>query len=412
MAALMVLTGWLGATPAAADEPGSMGLDASLRGAYWSSSRDLDGREHLPVAALWLRGRWDPDPTAAVRLDAFVRNDDLFHERDTSARLREGYLDVRAGPVDLRLGKQIIAWGRADRINPTDILTPRDFTLLVPEDGDQRFGTTGARATLRAAGLAVTGVVLPTFEPHVIPIREPSPPTRLRRRVPDDPVMQGALKVERTGGRVDWSVSAFDGYDLFPDLELVAVGPQGVDLALTHHRVRVVGADAAVAIGPYTVRGEGAYTFTERDASGAQVKSSFFFLVLGADRTLPQDVYVNVQYVLRVVTDFRRPAAVTDPIAREVALQQALINDQLDRVKHAVAVRLARSWLNETLRAEIGAVVSATRGDYALRPKVAYAVTDRLKVTAGADLFGGPTPSFFGRLRDTSTAYLEMRWDF
>ena len=36
--------------------------------------------------------------------------------------------------------------GRADRINPTDNLTPRDFTLLVPDDEDQRFGTAAIRA--------------------------------------------------------------------------------------------------------------------------------------------------------------------------------------------------------------------------------------------------------------------------
>jgi hypothetical protein len=403
---------------AVADEPApstwleSVGLDGSLRGAYWSSSRDLDGREHMPVAALWLRGRWDPDPAAALRLDGWVRNDDLFHARDTSGRLREGYLDLRAGPLDLRLGRQIIAWGRADRINPTDTLTPRDFTLLVPEDGDQRFGVTGARATLRVAGLSLIGVVLPTFEPHVIPLRRPPPGSTLRQREPDDPVLQGAFKIERTGGRLDWSASYFDGYDLFPDVGIDGVRPGGVDVVLTHHRVRVVGVDAAAAVGPHTVRGEAAYTFTERSGARDPIKSSFFFLVLGADRTFPHDLYVNLQYVLRVVSDFRRPASVPDPIGRQAALEQALINDQLDRVKHAVAVRLATSWLNDTLRAEIGAIVSVTRGDYALRPKIAYAVTDRLKLTAGGDLLRGPTPSFFDRLRDTSTAYVEVRWDF
>ena len=65
--------------------------------------------------------------------------------------IREAYLDLSHGPLDLRIGKQIIAWGRADRINPTDNLTPRDYTLLVPDDDDQRLGTPAVKATSRGA---------------------------------------------------------------------------------------------------------------------------------------------------------------------------------------------------------------------------------------------------------------------
>lgn len=387
-------------------------LGASLRGAYWSSSRDFDGHENLPVAALWLHGRWDPDPAASLYVDGWVRNDDLFIAKETSGKFREGYLDLRLGVVDLRLGRQIIAWGRADQINPTDNLTPKNFTLLVPEDTDQRSGTTGARAIYRMAGLSLTGVALPTFEPHVIPLQRPPVGATLRERLPDDPVMQGALKLEQTAGRVDWSLSYFDGLDLFPDLGIDTLRLTGADLLLRHHRIRVVGADAAAALGPYTVRGEAAYTFTEHGRAGDQIKSPFLFLVLGADRTLPGGLYVNLQYVLRVISQFQDPSGVADPILRRVAIEQALINDQLDEVKHALAVRLSRSWLNETLVTEVTSVVSPARAEFVLRPKVKYAVTDRVKLTAGADIFRGEAKSFFGRLRDTSTAYVEVRWDF
>ena len=417
----VIVTGCFTVSLAGADEPAPAGgvqslvdairLDTSLRGAYWTSARTLDDREDLPTAALWLRGRWDLGSSAALVVDGFVRNDDLFHARDTNGKFREGYLDARAGPLDVRIGKQIIAWGRADRINPTDNLTPRDFTRLVPEDADQRSGTTGVRATYDLMGTALTGVVLPTFEPHVIPLRRPPVSSAVRERVPHDPVLQGALKIERVGGRVDWSLSYFDGIDLFPDLQIDRIHASGLDLVLRHHRIRVVGADAAAAIGPYTVRGEGAYTFTEHVRRGDQIKSPFFFLVLGADRTLPGALYVNVQYLLRVIADFQDPDRIGNAIQRSVAIEQALINDQLDPVKHAVAVRVSRNWLNDTLASELAFVVSPNRGDYAVRPKISYAVTDHVKITAGGQLFRGDTVSVFGRLRDASTAYVEVRWD-
>jgi len=399
-------------TPAESRRPlDQVSLGGSLRGAFWSDSRDLDGRDDLPVAALWLHGRWDPHAVASLYVDGRIGNDDLFREEATQGKLREAYLDLRAGALDARLGRQIIAWGRADQINPTDNLTPRDFTLLVPEDGDQRSGTTGVRATYRLDDVSLTGALLPTFEPHRIRLRQPPQGSTLRERVPGAPVLQGAVKLEQTRRGVDYSVSYFDGYDLFPDLGIDTVRPDGVDLLLRHHRIRVVGADGATALGPYTVRGEAAYTFTEHRRTGDQIKSPFLFLVLGADRTLPRGWYVNVQYVLRVVSQFQDPEAVAGP-AQAVALEQALINDQLDEVKHAVALRVATSWVNETLRAEVSAIVAPARHEFVVRPKASYAVTDRLKVTAGADIFRGDTPSFFGRLRETSTAYVEVRWDF
>src|SRR3989475_11139578 len=118
-----------------------------------------------------MHGRWDPDPAASLYVDGWVRNDDLFIAKETSGKFREGYLDLRLGALDVRLGRQIIAWGRADQINPTDNLTPRDFTLLVPEDADQRSGTTGARATYRVAGPSPPAGVLPTFERPASPSR-------------------------------------------------------------------------------------------------------------------------------------------------------------------------------------------------------------------------------------------------
>ena len=142
------------------------------------------------------------------------------------------------------------------------------------------------------------------------------------------------------------------------------------------------------------------------------MKSPFFFLVVGADRTFAGELNVNLQLILRVITDYRSPVDIADPLARGVATEQALITAQLDQTQPSVALRIGKKWLNQTLETEVSAILSAARLDYALRPKIRYAVTDRLRLTVGADVFRGNPRSFFGRLRDTSTAYAEARWDF
>lgn len=397
-------------SPAALVE--QLGISGSLRGAYWSSSRDLDSGQHFFGSALWLKAAPKLWPKASLTVEGWVRNQDLFHADATDGALREAYLDASVRDVDLRLGKQLIVWGRADRINPTDNLTPRDFTLLVPEDHDQRLGAVAAKATYYMGGLALTGIWLPRFEPHTIPIQR-APGVGLRERLPRDQAAQGAVRLEQTGKAVDWSLSYFDGFDLFPDISVEQVGPTFLDLVLKHHRIRVIGADAATTIGRYGLRAEGAYTFTE-DPRGRdpRVKNPFFFLVLGGDRTFLEYLNVNLQYLFRYVESFRPARQIADPTERSVAIQEAAISNQVDQVQHGFSLRVSNRWLNETLEAEVASVLFFTRLDFVVRPKVTYALTDRWKVTVGADIFRGEPQSFLGRLRDNSTAYAEVRWSF
>jgi hypothetical protein len=389
------------------------GFGGSLRAGYWSSTRTLDDQSDLGTAAVWLRAAPRLGPSLSLFAEGWVRSEDVFGDGEVDGLLREAYLGARHGPVDIRAGKQIIAWGRADRINPTDNLTPRDYTALVPDDEDQRFGVPAVRATFFHGGLSLTGIWLIEFESSVVPLRRPPAPLRIQEREPGGGYEQGAVRFEQTGSRVDWSLSYFDGLDTIPDLALERTGPRGPELELSSHRVRVVGADAATAIGPYGLRGEAAYTFTEDDrGDNPYIKNPFLFVVVGADRTFLEHLNVNVQYILRVVTRYQSPFGIADPLAREVAVQSALLVNQLDRVQNSFSLRVSNRWLRETLEAELVAVVSVDRFGWVLRPRVTYAITDRWRITVGGDLFGGERLSFFGNLRDNSTAFAEVRWSF
>jgi len=414
----------LGSGPAAAEDGSetassvarlvdAVGLSGSLRGGYWSSTRTLDDKSDLGTAALWLRAAPRLGANLSLFAEGWVRSQDLFGDVDPEGVLREAYLGLRYGPVDVRAGKQIIVWGRADRINPTDVVTPRDFTLLVPDDEDQRFGTTAIRATYFLRGLALTGIWLLDFEPSVVPLRKPPPPLQIRDREPDGQMAQGAVRLEQTGSRIDWALSYFDGLDTIPDLALEAAGSGGPELVLRSHRVRVVGIDAATAVGPYSLRGEAAYTFTE-DENGTDpgIKNPFLFVVVGGDRTFLERLNVNFQYVLRIVMRYHSPLDITDPLTRDVAVQAALLDNQLDRIQHSFSLRVSHRWLQDTLEAELATIVTVDRFGWVLRPRVTYALTDRWRLTVGGDLFGGERLSFFGNLRDNSAAFAELRWSF
>src|SRR5262249_13543018 len=116
-------------------------MTGSLRSSYWSGSRNLDDLRDLAGASLWLKAEPRFGGLRAT-FDGWIRNDDLTRAGQARARLREAYVEISAGQSSsVRVGQQVIAWGRADQINPTDNLTPRDFTLNVPDTADDRLGT-------------------------------------------------------------------------------------------------------------------------------------------------------------------------------------------------------------------------------------------------------------------------------
>lgn len=198
-----------------------------------------------------------------------------------------------------------------------------------------------------------------------------------------------------------------------PDFALDRVTLTSIDLVLRHNRLRVIGADAATTLGRFGLWGEAAFTFTEDpDGTNPQVTIPFFFMVVGGDRTFFEYLNVNLQYLFRYVVNHRSPVEVTDPLPRGVATQQALVANELDQVQHGASLRVSHKWLNETLEAEVGTILSFTRLDFLVRPKVTYALTDRWKVVMGADIFRGQRRSFFGRLQDNSAVYAEVRWSF
>lgn len=391
------------------------GITGSVRAGYWSSTRNLDPEDHLGAVMIWAQAARRVSSRVSLRIEGWTALRGPASDGDATGELREAFVHLRFGPLDVRAGRQIVAWGRADGLNPTDNLTGEDLTLLVPDDDDRRLGTTALRASYYRGDVSVTGFWLPEFRGHRFPL--PAVPgftfVRERPRWPGD---QWAVRVEQTGRAVDWSVSYFHGRDLTPDLGVrlaAAIPVREAAIALSHHRIRVFGADLAANLGRIGLRAEGAYVGTE-DGAGRDpfTKNPFLLVVVGGDRTFRGYLTLNVQYISRFVRGYQAVRAGLSPIEAGVAELQGVLNSQATRVQHGGSFRVSHKWLRETLEGECAAVGFFGPDGLALRPKVTYAVTDRWKALVGAELYRGDSSSVFGLLRPNSTAYLEARWSF
>ena len=129
--AMEPLPGWQTASEA-------IGLSQSLRFGYWRSTRSVDDQINLLPASLWLRERYSFDSGMTLHAEGWLQSEDVAHpwQAESRGELREAYLRDTLGDFDIRFGRQIVAWGRADRINPTDNLSARDLTRMFVEDDD------------------------------------------------------------------------------------------------------------------------------------------------------------------------------------------------------------------------------------------------------------------------------------
>jgi hypothetical protein len=411
--ALLLAAGSAGAQESAGllDALTRAGISWSLRTSYWSSDRELNSRDHFGAAALWIKAEGRPLPGVSYFTEAWGAARGSEGVRRDDAELREAYAEVRAGRFDARIGRQIIVWGRADGINPTDRLSSVDYRFLVPEDDDRRMGMGAARATYYAGGVALTALWLPEFRANRVGL----PPSVAgaqedRERWNRD---AWAVRVEQTGRSIDWSVSYGSTLDASPDLAAQSNpgGPATIELA--HHRIRFVGGDVAGTAGRFGVRAEAAYLHTaDPDGLDPSIKNREVFAVGGVDRTFGGTLNVNAQYVYRHVLDFDASDEGASREADPIGWQQGVLSGQSARVQHGASGRVAVKLLHETLEVDVsGLAYFGPRGGV-IRPKVAYLVNDHLKLTAGSEHYGGSDRSMLGLLRPNSTAFLELRLSF
>lgn len=381
---------------------------------YFDSSKSFDDEEGFTGSTLQLEVLPAFTENIDGKLEFRVTNPALNEGGEVRTRVLEAYATVRFARADLRLGRQIVPWGRADGINPTDNLTPRDYTLLLPFEEDQRFGVTAAKLdAFLSQEHTLTVFATPFFEPARVPL--PTNAGAVIERRPADTLAntKAGMRLNKTGEGIDWSVSWFRGFSLLPSLRMTGPDPRARALALHYDRVAVFGADAARNYGRFGFRGEVAYVDTADDAgTDPATKNAYLHWIVGVDRTFLANLNVNLQFFQRRVRDYSDPDDIVDPLERATALMNALVDGQRDAVGNGFTFRVSNKWRHDTLEAEIFGIVNTTRHDRLLRPLVTYAITDHWKATVGAELYHGARDTQYGSLTPNRGAFLELRYGF
>jgi hypothetical protein len=371
----------------------------------------------------------------------------------TVVDLREAYVNAYLGPLDLRIGQQIIVWGRADALNPTNNLTPLDFRIHSPIEDDLRIGNAGARAFLRFAPFRLEGVWLPLYLPTELPVVQlPQYVSYGAPLFPSFNLKEGteAVRLHLELPAIEMSVSYLHGFAPLPGLSPTPMGinltaaddgtpspttPPSILVSRTAYEQQVLGFDFSTSLGEAaTLRGEAAYRrpYNWAVPDDHHVAYPDLQYTIGADHTFGSLSIIG-QYLGRYVFDWQKqdgPAMVLNPsvlptepmsnltfvsefVNSTLAKQNQILFSQTAQIQHLATLRV--EWLarHETLSMSSLCLYNFTTREWLITPRIGYRLSDAMTIYAGAQVFHGPADTLFGIIdAQLSAGYAELRTTF
>lgn len=378
-------------------------------------------------AELWTRAL---GPAPVSRL-AGLTNQDL------NLNLREAYVNLHGVPwsqCDLRLGRQRIAWGTADKLNPTDNINPPDLEDIW--DFGRHSGSDAVQMSFYPGAYSISAVILPWFEPAVLPRNGwasifmpgiPMPPGMILRVFDDSllPIGNGltanaTLGVKATRRILDYdlSLSYVWGREHLPLPRRLILSPAdslgGINVhgELAFARRHVFGADLAGAIRDLGVWLETAVFLPEQAAiltvdlsalglgtfdSLLLARKPYCRFVAGLDYTFPNGIYANLQFLHGFIHE-RGSDQLEDYIM--TGLEWKLWDEHLKIMPLNGGLEI-KKW---QAPAKNCAVIFA--------PEISYHPADNVELNAGSRWLEGSKTTTFGRGHDLSEIFLRFSYYF
>ena len=347
---------------------------------------------------------------------AFLFKGDVFHDAVANrfdGTVREGYLDYSRNWLDLRLGRQIITWGVGDLLFVNDVF-PKDWNAFFSGRPTEylKLGVDAAKLHVTTPALNVELVAIPFFRPDNLPSADRffyfDPFAEVPQRTLREPAstagnVEFALRLYRRIFGSDASLFAYRGYWRQPSFRPDQL-PSPAQLQGSYPRLAAYGASAQRNVGAGLLSLEAGYYDSQDDRSGADpaIPNSQFRTLVGYQRQLASELTLGAQYYTEVFTNY----------ASYKATLPAGFPPQ-DRVRHLLTARLTQFLKYQTWKLSFFGFYSPSDEDVLLIPEVWHAITDRLSLTVGANIFAGRhSTTFLGQFRQNDNVYVALRFDF
>ena len=385
-------------------------------GAPWTDSDTSAGQLQLGTTSVSAKLDAYYDNSSALA-EGSVFYDAVSNKLDYS--VDELWVDYTESFWGIRIGRQKVAWGKADGVDITNVICPDDMSSFSAMTGDDsKLPVDAVRLSLSGNLFTADAYWIPFFTPAALPLNEGNPlrkfliPENVEMEIeglPEPlilPVIPGEIEEPEKkiwngeyGAKVSGYFSAFDislyGFYGWDDIPLFESNPseQGIIISGKYKRMAMLGMDAAIPIRNVVLRTEAAF-FPQRYFTVDEQRDEISALA-GLD-WMPEGWTITAQYFCdAVIGDL-------DKIERD------------DAYTHGATLSVSKTFLNETLEASFSGLINFNELDSMLKPSINYSLSDQISTEAGAYIFI-PSPDEdgkYGAYKDLSTIYIKAKYSF
>jgi hypothetical protein len=358
------------------------------------------------------------------QFDVFYRDINNPYTETSKLTLREAYGHFQWSGGEIRVGQQIIPWGRSDGVNPTDYFTAKDFTRLNADDEVRRLGAPAlnfsftpdngnspftfqliAQAAFPQMKLLIPSQAVPTG----ISFQKYAPAPALFGKN----AMEYGIKASYLKNDYDCSFSFYRGYSHYAEYIYQASTNSVVPI---HPGETAVGGDGSFTWSSYVIRFESALHMpdngTQTDPLFGLVEPWHWDSVLGAERPLGDDFRIQAQFLYRWHLYFPDDVSV-NPVLLAIGRANSLILNYQQQGNPGATFRIGWQRDGSNWTADLFLLGYFGGGqNHLLRPQIGWTPIENLKLTAGMDWYGGDTSKPLGALHDRSHGFLEAKYVF
>jgi len=230
--------------------------------------------------------RWDGDSSSVI------------------TNVREAYVAYFPDWGEVKLGKQIHAWGMVDGNNPTDNLNAYDYYFMFMPGADRKLGSNSASVNMVWGDYQFETVIIPEHTPNRLTFGEDDFPIQPPMDEPESYVtienpLEIGIRLRGSFTLADVGLSYFKGHDR--SFSMLGYLPTIPNLYFGFRETEVYGANFVTFLGDFTIRGESGYFVTENKTSGdwskIETKAEYIQYVFQGEMTGPYDIALNAQYI-------------------------------------------------------------------------------------------------------------------
>lgn len=339
------------------------------------------------------------------------------------------YLNLASQHVNLRLGNQIVRWGKADEISPLDIVNPEDFTQGFSKNrSDRKIPVPMVNLEFLSDAINLQGIFIPFFEKSTFlfsgsdwayfgNLDKKYGPIGIHEVEPAQTVKDAGYGGRLSGaiGRVDLALVYLNHRRDTPSMAAFPFPPPQIPgkessiedlvawskntmtpLEFQYLREEVYGVEFETTIGSLGLRGDASYVSSHSFITSTleEKRKPVITAVGGFDYNGPSNSYFNFMYSQSHIRDYDPALAPTQQKTSSVSGQCSM------------------ELLSGNIKIGYLGLANLTEKSFFHNPKINIGYIPNVGIELGVDIYSGPPSTQIGFFDNNDQAYLSLTFFF